>query len=97
MASKTCLDNILHDMKGCKGDVIELALSDHSAELLKCPVRKTCMMNFWYQERRDYSAGNRHKFINCIRSLSFSEVFELDDPNKAFNAFYDMFKLFYNL
>ncbi|KAI8432079.1 hypothetical protein MSG28_004592 [Choristoneura fumiferana] len=36
--SNTCLDNFAHNIKGCKGEVVEFGLSDHTAQILKCPM-----------------------------------------------------------
>lgn len=95
--SGTCLDNIFHNIHGAKCELVELALSDHKSQILNCPVKKSCLFNYWFSFRRDYSQDNLIKFRECISQLSFSEVFETDDANSAFRAFYDTFKLFYDL
>lgn len=55
LASKSCLDNMIHNISGSTGKITELALSDHSAQLLKCPTKKTCTLRYWYVKKRDYS------------------------------------------
>lgn len=98
LASMTCIDNIAHNFsKSCKTDVIELALSDHTAQLIHCPVQTTFAINYWYVNKRDYSTENTAKFKNYIKSLTFSEIYDTDDPNIAYNAFIDLFKLIYDL
>lgn len=62
LQSKTCIDNIAHNIRGCKQCVLELALSDHTAQILSCPVRKTYSITHWYKFKRDYSNENIEKF-----------------------------------
>lgn len=98
MASMTCIDNFAHNFsKPCKTDVLEFALSDHTAQLLHCPVQTKCIVNFWYAAKRDYSVENIAKFKGHIKNLTFSEIYETDDPNIAYSNFIDSFKLLYDL
>lgn len=98
MKSQTCIDNFAHNFeKKCKAEVIEFALSDHTAQLLKCPVRLDCVLKYWYKSQRDFSPENMIKFRTCLEKLTFSEVYDSDDPNVAFNSFMNQFKLFYDL
>lgn len=96
-ASKTCIDNFAHSIRGCTGEIAELGLSDHTAQILKCPVKKTCTLKSWQITRRDFSTENLHKFKECLTSYKFSDVFDSVDPNKAYNLFFETFKLFYDL
>lgn len=95
--SGTCIDNILHNIRGAKCELHELGVSDHKAQVLNCPVRKTCLFNHWFIFKRDYSKENVKKFCDSINALSFSEVFQTDRAEKAFEEFYSLFKLFYDL
>lgn len=97
LASGKCIDNIIHNVRGSKCSVLDLGLSDHTAQVIKCPVKKTCSIKHWHALKRDYCHENLNKFINCIRNLSFSEVYQHDNPEEAFNCFYDLFKLLYDL
>lgn len=97
LSSGTCIDNFLYNQRGCIGSVLDLALSDHTAQLLVCPVKPTCLLKYWYIERRDYSHENINKFRESLSALSFSDSFKEDDPNNSFNSFYETFILFYNL
>lgn len=97
LQSKTCIDNIAHDFrKNCTCEVKELALSDHTAQIMKFPIKKTCIIDSWRIVRRDYSHENLVKFKYYLDSLSFSEVYETSDPNLAFTLFMDTFKLLYD-
>lgn len=58
LSSGTCLDNIAHNVKGCKGEIIEMGLSDHTAQFLKFPVKKTCVLKRWKIKRRNYCQDN---------------------------------------
>lgn len=41
LKSLTCIDNFAHNyQKKCKAEVLELALSDHTAQLIYCPIKK---------------------------------------------------------
>lgn len=97
LASNTCIDNFAHNLKGCKSKVVELALSDHTAQILKCPVQKSCNIKFWFIYKRDYSIVNRKKFVNYLEQSSFQDVYDEKDPNTAFDMFYDWFRLLYDL
>lgn len=97
LSSNTCIDNIAHNIKGSTTSIIELSLSDHTAQLLRCPVKKTYNITHWFKLRRDYSEENLIKFLNCIKKLSFADCYSTDDPNIAFNNFFDVFKMFYDL
>ncbi|XP_047990737.1 uncharacterized protein LOC125229839 [Leguminivora glycinivorella] len=97
LQSNTCIDNIIHNIRGVKSDVIDLAISDHTAQILKCPVKPTCILSHWFILKRDFSNSNVQKFINCLKELSFADVYKSNDPNEAYNCFSDQFELFYNL
>lgn len=97
LKSGTCIDNVIHNVKGSKCTIHEFALSDHTAQILSCPVKESCSLSHWYTKRRDYSTENIDKFRECLKSLSFNEIYDTDDPNTAFDIFYDLFLLFYNL
>lgn len=95
--SGTCLDNIAHNVRGAKSSVHELSMSDHTAQILKCPIKKTYSIAYWYKLLRDYSESNIVKFMNCLQSLHFTDSYLNEDPNESFNQFYELFQLFYNL
>lgn len=98
LQSQTCIDNFAHNcQKKCKTEVLELALSDHTAQLLCCPIKKNCLLKFWKQKRRDYSVENILKFKNYLKALSFSEVYGTSDANVAYKKFIDIFRLLYKL
>ncbi|KAF9798488.1 hypothetical protein SFRURICE_012516, partial [Spodoptera frugiperda] len=97
LSSRTCIDNIMFNIRGCTAKVIEFALSDHTAQLLKCPVKPTFILKSWYVQKRDYSSDNIKKFKECLVSLKFNDVYSHSDPNLAFNEFHELFTLFYNL
>lgn len=97
LKSGKCIDHLMHNVRGSIGKVHELALSDHTAQLLICPVKLSFSLKHWHIERRDYSPENIDKFVECINSLTFKEVFDCDNPNEAFDIFYELFLLFYYL
>lgn len=98
LISKTCIDNFAHNYeKACKAEVLEFGLSDHTAQLIKLPVKKIIKLKHWYKMIRDYSKDNIQKFKMCIGNLTFSELYNLNDPDLAYNYFLQEFRLFYNL
>lgn len=97
ISSQTCIDNIIHNIRGGRGEVLELALSDHTAQLFCCPVKKTCLIDHWCVLRRDYNNENKSKFVDVLNRLSFNEIYHSTDPEVAFNEFHNLFKLFYDL
>lgn len=97
LASQSRIDNILHNVQGCKSSVVELALSDHTAQILQYPVERVYYIDHWYEYKRDYSEENIRKFIENVTQLSFKEIFDSNDVNEAYNKFHEIFTLFYNL
>lgn len=96
-SSNTCIDNIINNVRGGSSEVIDMALSDHNAQLFKCPVKTTCSLKSWTVLKRDLSLENLNIFKQCLYSLSFSEVYSTSEPNKAYSNFLELFKLFYDL
>lgn len=97
LSSGKCIDNIIHNTNRSKSELRDFALSDHSAQILKFSIRKSCCFKIWYRIKRDFSKYNRSIFIKYIGQLSFLSTYESNDPNVAFNEFYDLFKLIYDL
>ncbi|CAK1598183.1 unnamed protein product [Parnassius mnemosyne] len=96
--SNTCLDNFAHNLKQkCKCEVIDLALSDHTAQILKIYVNKSRQTKYWRKTIRDTSNENINKFNKYLQQLSFSDVYSTDDPNNAYDSFIDLFLLLYIL
>lgn len=97
LESNTCIDNIIHNVRGSVCEVVELAVSDHTAQIIKCPVKKTCTITHWFSYKRDFCQENVKKFEEALQSLSFGSVYSCKDPNNAFKEFHNLFKLFYDL
>lgn len=97
LSSGTCIDNIIHNVRGVTGDVSDFAISDHAAQIVKVPVKKYCKLKYWFVNVRDYSIENIQKFKQSISALSFENAFQCNDPNIAFELFYELFILFYDL
>lgn len=98
LRSETCIDNFAHNIRrGCKAKIIDLILSDHTSQILSVPINKTCRLKFWKIVKKDYSTENLEKFRECIRSLTFKDVYESNDTNVAYMNFYETFSLFYKL
>lgn len=98
LQSKTCIDNFAHnDATCCQAEVVDLGLSDHTAQILKCNVKKTCKLKFWRIKRRDYCDENLKKFKEYLNQWKFTDLYTTDDPNEAYNRFLDIFLLLYEL
>ena len=86
-----------------KVNVHSLGLSDHdtgqsiSFSVLKKGSNATGTLKSWTEFRREINNDNIKKFMQCISSLTFCEVYEENDCNKCFELFHDLFKLFYDL
>lgn len=94
LISSTCIDNFAHNTRKCKSEIIELGLSDHTAQLLQFPVKKTCVIKTWRIKRRDYDEDNLTKFENCLNKLTFSDIYLTNDPNEAYDHFFGNFLMF---
>lgn len=95
----SCIDHIISNINKAEGTVLPLGLSDHeTAQMLTFEVeRRQVLQKSWFVPKRDYSDENMHKFKNYLKSLSFSEVYSEADPSIAFQNFFEIFKLFYDL
>lgn len=97
LVSGTCIDNFAHNIKGGTCRIVDLALSDHTAQILKIPVRKTSKLNYWRTEKRDCCPENLTKIKNYLNSLAFADIYNTNSPNEAFNNFIELFRLLYTL
>lgn len=98
LKSNTCIDNFAHNLrKGQTSDVIDFALSDHTSQVLRLPVKRTSILTYWRIKRRDYSTENLIKFKKYLQILKFSDMYDSNDPNTAYKIFMTDFKLFYDL
>lgn len=98
LSSNTCIDNFAHNYrKNCKAEVIDLVLSDHTSQILKVPIEKTCKLQYWKQKKQDLSMDNLIIFKTHLSCLSFKRVFDAKDANKAYESFLDDFSLLYKL
>lgn len=97
----SCIDLIVSNIANVTPQIHYLALSDHETGQtisFDINVDTKCMKKtFWFERRRDFNQDNISKFINCLSSLSFSEIYETEDTDTAFNYFHDILTLFYNL
>ncbi|XP_028166266.1 uncharacterized protein LOC114357040 [Ostrinia furnacalis] len=95
-----CLDLIACNIKNAEGNIHYLALSDHeTAQTLsfKTKCKAANDIPYWYEDHRDYSKHNIFKFRECIKALTFSDVYMKDNLDEAFKEFHDLFLLFYDL
>lgn len=95
-----CIDHIVSNVDSGKTNLLKLDLSDHeTAQMITFPTQshKILARSSWFIKCRNLSNKNILLFKKSIKKLSFSEVFYEKDANKAFNIFYDIFILIYNL
>ncbi|XP_045762463.1 uncharacterized protein LOC123865461 [Maniola jurtina] len=98
----TCIDLIASNLLSVVAKQFCLGLSDHEhAQVITASVRvkgkKRNVNDFWYEKRRDLGSENIKKFIEAMSSLTFNEIYEEQDTEKAFNKFYELVILFYDL
>lgn len=96
-ASNTCIDNIAHNIRGCKCVIRDFALSDHTAQIMKCPVKKCSPIEYWYVYKRSFTKENRCIFAKYLSQISYHSVYESTEPDSAYNSFHDIFSLIYDL
>lgn len=96
---EACIDHILSNIEDATSSVLPLYLSDHeTAQLLSIPVRnKRIAPKSYFIFAKDYSPENVNKFKECLKNISWSEVYDEVDFNSAFNKFHERLLLFYNL
>lgn len=96
---KSCIDHIYSNIKNTTSEIHNHHLSDHNTcQVLKFSTStETNRLKFWYVLKKCYHDENVQIFINCLSSLSWSDVYNEIDSNNAFNVFYDTFCMFYNL
>lgn len=96
---KSCLDQILSNIPDARSEILRLGLSDHeTAQSITFTVSNIEKpRQYLYRFKRDYSLENITKFQNCLRSLSWSDIYSEGDASVAFDSFYDIVILFYNL
>lgn len=97
--SETCIDHIATNVAGGEARILDLGLSDHTAQSFHIPVKKRVPppVKWWYVTKRDYNQVNQLKFVKCLSSLSFHDVLTDSDAKQAFRKFYELYLLFYNL
>lgn len=95
----SCLDLVLSNIKKTTASVLPLHLSDHNtAQMLEFPIKhKKLKPAFHFIYVRDYSLENVIKFENHLTSLSWSNIYEEQNFNRAFNEFHELFCLLYTL
>jgi exonuclease III len=93
-----CIDHIISNLKIAKGTTLQLGLSDHdTAQNITFPIYIDKYVREWHVTKRDYSEENIYLFIEHIKQLSFSEIYEENCSDKAFNTFHNLLVLFHNL
>lgn len=94
-----CLDHFVSNIEKAQGYTIPVSLSDHeTAQILTVPVKnRVNAVHYWYKTVRDYCSENIEQFKHCLLNYSWSEVFNCDDVQKAFDYFHTELCLLYNL
>jgi exonuclease III len=95
--SGTCIDNIIHNNRGCTSFVINIGLSDHFAQILKIPIKKNHDFTEWYINKRCYSKQNLMKYTECLNKVTFSDVYQANDVNLAYKNFMGTCKKYYDI
>jgi hypothetical protein len=93
-----CIDHIFSNIKNAKGETHALGLSDHdTAQTVTFKSKTQPLKCAKYVTKRDYCEENIKKFIECIYTLSFSEIYEEKSLENAFELFHDQLILFHDL
>lgn len=87
-----CIDHILSNVNRASGGTIPLHLSDHNtAQTLTFPVKNTNKLIYWFSHKRNFCNENLLKFRGYLQSISFSDVYNMENVNAAFDGFYNLF------
>lgn len=94
-----CIDNILSNIPTAVGKTHNFCLSDHNtAQTIDFEIQpKETIVKHYFTTTYDLSKSNLAKFVECISSMTFSEIHTISDTNDAFNAFHNELILFYKL
>lgn len=101
-----CLDLIISNLDNLSSKVYVLCLSDHETGQTisfqvdnkldkKCSFKKSPQT--WFESRRDMCKDNVRKFLSYLSSVSFNDVFQENDADKAFDLFHNFYTLLFNL
>lgn len=96
---KACIDLIISNITDANSKIHHLGLSDHNtAQTLEIPIDcKNGKLKHYFVKRRDFSPENLMKLKDCLQSLSWADIYNESDVNRAFNSFHELLILFYNL
>jgi hypothetical protein len=97
----SCIDNIVSNVENVVGRTHQLHLSDHNTAQsveVKYPEKEltnypSSIVRLKYAFWPEY----KNKFVECINSLTFSDVYESSDVQVAFNRFHNIITLFFGL
>lgn len=94
--SQTCIDNILTNIKRYKTEVLNVGISDHTAQLISVTSNLSFKEKYWFSERRKVDLY-LNIFLKYLSQINFSEVFKYDEPNKAYSEFIELYSLIFKL
>lgn len=93
-----CLDNIISNVTNATGETFDFYLSDHNtAQIVTIKDEKKNHLDYYFMVINDLKKDNISKFIECISSLSFSEVYDLENTNESFDKLHELLDLFFKL
>jgi exonuclease III len=98
-SSKTAIDYVVSNRNAMEIKIIELGLSDHSAQLVALPsaALNNRSVTRVSQFRRIFSRSNKEHFKNSLRVISWERVFDVSGSNinidTNFNAFLNVILL----
>lgn len=92
--SKTCIDNIITNIgkNSFTGEVIELGLSDHMAQLLFIKDGFFNTKNKIISSRLLNSKGRLNKFSDLISKQDWSQCLTCETSNEAYDRFFSVFQ-----
>lgn len=95
-SSRTCIDNVISNRKDFKVDVINNGLSDHTSQVIEVPInKKFSLYSHWYVFKRQINITNLNNFNQYLSTLTFSELYNINNINEAFDCFADIFTTLY--
>lgn len=95
---KSCIDLIASNIKNVESQIHVLGLSDHeTAQTISFKAKKYLAYSTWFEYKRDFGEENARKFYECLSALSYSDIMTSYDTETAFEYFYELLRLFFDL
>lgn len=94
--SKTCIDNILTNFTRYKTEVLNLGISDHTAQIIRVYSSLSFQEKYWFTHKRKVDL-HLDIFLKYLSQANFSNIYTYDNANRAYAEFMDLYCFIFNL